>query len=131
MMTTDPVSDMLTRIRNAILARHPRVDMPLSKLKIRIAEILKEEGFIAEYSVQNEVPATLTVLLKYGRDRSSAIIGLRRLSRPGRRVYVKHSDLPKVMSGMGISIISTSRGVLTNKQAENERVGGELLCEVW
>jgi small subunit ribosomal protein S8 len=130
-MTTDPVSDMLTRIRNAILARHARVEMPLSKLKIRIAEILKEEGFIAEYSVQNETPATLTVLLKYSRDRSSAIIGLRRLSRPGRRVYVKHSDLPKVMSGMGISIISTSRGVLTNKQAENERIGGELLCEVW
>ena len=131
MMTTDPVSDMLTRIRNAILARHPRVEMPLSKLKIRIAELLKEEGFIAEYSVQNEEPPTLTILLKYGRDRSSAIMGLRRLSRPGRRVYVKHSDLPKVMSGMGISIISTSRGVLTNRQAETERVGGELLCEVW
>ena len=131
MMITDPVSDMLTRIRNAILARHARVEMPLSKLKARIAEILKEEGYIAEYSVQNETPATLTILLKYDRDRSSAIIGLRRLSRPGRRVYVKHSDLPKVMSGMGISIISTSRGVLTNRQAENERVGGELLCEVW
>ena len=131
MMTTDPVSDMLTRIRNAILARHARVEMPLSKIKARIAEILKEEGYIAEYSVQAETPPTLTILLKYGRDRSSAIIGLRRLSRPGRRVYVKHSDLPNVMSGMGISIISTSRGVLTNKQAENARVGGELLCEVW
>jgi small subunit ribosomal protein S8 len=131
MMTTDPVSDMLTRIRNAILARHARVEMPLSKIKARIAQILKDEGFIAEFSVQSETPPTLTILLKYGRDRSSAIIGLRRLSRPGRRVYVKHSDLPKVMSGMGISIISTSRGVLTNKQAENERVGGELLCEVW
>jgi small subunit ribosomal protein S8 len=130
-MTNDPIADMLTRIRNAILAHHARAEMPLSKLKVRIAEILKEEGFIADYSVQDEKPATLTVLLKYGRDKNSAIIGLRRLSRPGRRVYVGHGDLPKVMSGMGISIISTSRGVLTNKQAEQQRVGGELLCEVW
>lgn len=130
-MTTDPIADMLTRIRNGLLARHPRVEMPLSKLKVRIAEILKEEGFISEFSVQNEAPATLAVVLKYGRDKSSAIVGMRRLSRPGRRVYVKHSDLPKVMSGMGISIISTSRGVLTNRQAAHERVGGELLCEVW
>ena len=130
-MTTDPIADMLTRIRNGLLARHPRVEMPLSKLKIRIAEILKEEGFISEYSVQTEAPATLAVVLKYGRDKTSAIVGMRRLSRPGRRVYVKHTDLPKVMAGMGISIISTSRGVLTNRQAETERVGGELLCEVW
>jgi small subunit ribosomal protein S8 len=130
-MTTDPIADMLTRIRNGLMARHPRVEMPLSKLKVRIAEILKDEGFISEYSVQSEAPATLAVVLKYGRDKSSAIVGMRRLSRPGRRVYVKHSDLPKVMSGMGISIISTSRGVLTNRQAETERIGGELLCEVW
>jgi small subunit ribosomal protein S8 len=130
-MTTDPIADMLTRIRNGLLARHPRVEMPLSKLKVRIAEILKDEGFISEFSVQTETPATLAVVLKYSRDKSSAIVGMRRLSRPGRRVYVKHSDLPHVMSGMGISIISTSRGVLTNRQAETERVGGELLCEVW
>jgi small subunit ribosomal protein S8 len=130
-MTTDPIADMLTRIRNGLLARHPRVEMPLSKVKVRIAEILKDEGFISEYSVQAETPATLAVVLKYGRDKTSAIIGMRRLSRPGRRVYVKHTELPKVMSGMGISIISTSRGVLTNRQAETERVGGELLCEVW
>lgn len=129
-MTTDPIADMLTRIRNGLLARHPRVEMPLSKLKVRIAEILKDEGFISEFSVQAE-PATLAVVLKYGRDKTSAIVGMRRLSRPGRRVYVKHTDLPKTMSGMGISIISTSRGVLTNRQAETERVGGELLCEVW
>ena len=130
-MTNDPIADMLTRIRNGILARHPRVEMPLSKLKVHIAEILKSEGFISEFSVQTEAPGSLTILLKYGRDKSSAIIGLRRLSRPGRRVYVGHADLPKVMSGMGISIISTSRGVLTNKQAEQQRLGGELLCEVW
>jgi small subunit ribosomal protein S8 len=130
-MTNDPIADMLSRINNAILARHARVEMPLSKVKLRIAELLRDEGFIDGFSVQSELPATLTVLLKYDRDRSSAIVGLRRVSRPGRRLYVKHSELPKVMSGMGISIISTSRGVLTNKQAAKERVGGELLCEVW
>jgi small subunit ribosomal protein S8 len=130
-MTSDPIADMLTRIRNAILARHPRVEMPLSKVKARIAELLKEEGYIEDFSIQSEAPGTLTVLLRYGRDRASAIVGLKRLSRPGRRVYVKHTELPKVMAGMGISIISTSRGVLTNRQAEKENVGGELLCEVW
>jgi small subunit ribosomal protein S8 len=130
-MTTDPIADMLSRIHNAILARHPRVEMPLSKIKVHIAGILKEEGFIDGFSVQSEMPATITLTLKYSRDRSSAIVGMKRCSRPGRRLYVKHTDLPKVMSGMGISIISTSRGVLTNRQAVKERVGGELLCEVW
>jgi small subunit ribosomal protein S8 len=130
-MTSDPIADMLTRIRNAILARHTRVEMPLSKVKARIAELLKEEGYIEDFSIQNEAHGTLTVLLRYSRERASAIVGLKRLSRPGRRVYVKHTELPKVMAGMGISIISTSRGVLTNRQAEKERVGGELLCEVW
>jgi len=130
-MTTDPVADMLTRIRNAILARHERTEIPHSKLKERIAIILRDEGYISEFSVQPEMPATITVQLKYGRDRTSAIVGMRRLSRPGRRLYVRHQDLTKVMSGMGISIISTSHGVLTNRQAEQQRVGGELLCEVW
>jgi small subunit ribosomal protein S8 len=130
-MTTDPIADMLARIRNAALARHPRAEMPLSQIKVHIAEILKAEGFIDGFSVLNEGHGTLTIELKYGRDRASAIVGLKRVSRPGRRLYVKHTDLPKVMSGMGISIISTSRGVLTNKQAVQERIGGELLCEVW
>ena len=130
-MTNDPIADMLARIRNAILARHPRADMPLSKMKVRIAQILKDEGYIEDFSMQPQAPATLSVVLKYGRDRASAIVGMRRMSRPGRRVYVRHDDLPKVMSGMGISIVSTSRGVLTGSQAENQRVGGELLCEVW
>ena len=130
-MTTDPIADMLSRIRNAIMARHVRTEMPLSKMKLRIAQILKDEGYIEDFSSQAEAPATLTVLLKYGRDKNSAIIGMRRLSRPGRRVYVSHAELPKVMSGMGISIVSTSRGVLTGSQAEQQRVGGELLCEVW
>lgn len=137
-MTTDPIADMLARIRNAVLARHARTEMPLSKMKIRIAQILKEEGYIEDFATQGdlgaasaEAPATLSIQLKYGRDRASAIVGMRRLSRPGRRVYVRHDDLPKVMSGMGISIVSTSRGVLTGNQAKKERVGGELLCEVW
>jgi small subunit ribosomal protein S8 len=131
-MTTDPVADMLTRIRNAILARHTNTEIPLSKLKVHIAEILKAEGYIAGFAVKEEgFQGTITVELKYGRDRQSAIVGMKRLSRPGRRVYVRHQDLTKVMNGMGISIISTSRGLLTNRQAEQERIGGELLCEVW
>jgi small subunit ribosomal protein S8 len=130
-MTTDPVADMLTRIRNAILARHATTEIPLSKLKIHIAEILKAEGYIAGFSVKEGLQGAITVELKYGRDRQSAIVGMKRLSRPGRRIYVRHQDLTKVMNGMGISIISTSRGLLTNRQAEQERIGGELLCEVW
>ena len=130
-MTTDPIADMLARIRNAVLARHARTDMPLSKVKVRIAQILKDEGYIDDFSFQEEAPATLSIVLKYGRDKNSAIVGMRRLSRPGRRVYVRHDALPKVMSGMGISIVSTSRGVLTGRQAEQQRIGGELLCEVW
>jgi small subunit ribosomal protein S8 len=130
-MTTDPVADMLTRIRNAILARHATTEIPLSKLKVHIAEILKSEGYIAGFSVKDGLQGAITVELKYGRDRQSAIVGMKRLSRPGRRIYVRHQDLTKVMNGMGISIISTSRGLLTNRQAEQERIGGELLCEVW
>jgi len=131
-MTTDPVADMLTRIRNAILARHTSTEIPLSKLKVHIAEILKAEGYISSFAVKEEgLPGTITVELKYGRDKESAIVGMKRLSRPGRRIYVRHQDLTKVMNGMGISIISTSRGLLTNRQAQQECIGGELLCEVW
>ena len=127
---TAPVADMLTRIRNAIVARHDRVEIPLSKLKVRIAEILKDEGYIQDFSVQTE-PSALVVSLKYGRDRTSAILGLKRTSRPGRRVYVGHKDIPKVLNGLGTAIISTSRGLLTDKQARQGHVGGELVCEVW
>lgn len=130
-MITDPVGDMLTRIRNAILARHERAEIPLSRLKREIAEILKAEGFIQGYEVSEEPSAKLTVILKYGRDRANAILGLKRCSRPGRRVYVRHRDLPQVRGGLGISIISTSRGLLTNRAASEQNVGGELLCEVW
>jgi small subunit ribosomal protein S8 len=130
-MMTDPIADMLSRIRNAIMVQHESTEIPLSKLKLRIAEILKEEGYISDFEVKTEHPATLTVYLKYGREKSSAIIGIRRKSRPGRRLYVGHRDLPRVMNGMGIAIVSTSRGLLTCAEARKQRVGGEVLCEVW
>ncbi|HEX9298358.1 MAG TPA: 30S ribosomal protein S8 [Polyangiaceae bacterium] len=129
-MMTDPVSDMLTRIRNAALARHERTLVPKSELKKHIAEILKSEGFIADVRTEED-PRTLTIVLKYGRDRSSAIDGIRRVSRPGRRVYVRHDRIPRVLSGMGVAILSTSRGVMSDKEARRQKVGGELLCEVW
>lgn len=129
-MMTDPVSDMLTRIRNAALARHERTTIPASKLKKHIAEILKLEGYIADVRDEGD-ERNLTIVLKYGRDRSSAIDGIRRVSRPGRRVYVGHDEIPRVLSGMGIAILSTSRGVMSDKEARRQKVGGELLCEVW
>jgi small subunit ribosomal protein S8 len=130
-MMTDPVSDMLTRIRNAAMARHERTQIPASQLKKHIAEILKSEGFIADVRDSEEDPRNLTIVLKYGRDRSSAIDGIKRVSRPGRRVYVRHDHIPRVLSGMGVAILSTSRGVMSDKEARRQKVGGELLCEVW
>jgi len=130
-MMTDPVSDMLTRIRNAIRARHDRVEIPLSNLKVNLAKILQQEGYIESFSVQQENHGSLTLNLKYNRDQKNAILGLKRASRPGRRVYVGHSDAPKVLNGMGISIISTSQGLLTDRDARTKHVGGEVLCEVW
>ena len=130
-MLTDPISDMLTRIRNASLAHHDKTSMPASNLKIRIAELLKSEGYIVDYAVEGEVQRTLTVDLKYGRDRRSAIIGIRRSSKPGRRVYVACDAIPKVNNGVGVAILSTSSGVITDRTARDRKVGGELLCEVW
>lgn len=130
-MITDPVSDMLARIRNALLARHEAVEIPFSRLKTRIAEILKQEGFIDDYAVKEEFPASLRVQLKYTDGRKPAIVGMRRTSRPGRRVYVRHKHIPHVLNGMGISIISTSHGVVTDRDARKQAVGGEVLCEVW
>ncbi|MFW6067366.1 MAG: 30S ribosomal protein S8 [Myxococcota bacterium] len=130
-MMTDPISDMLTRIRNAAIARLDRCEIPHSKLKVRIADILKQEGYIHDYRVEEAVPGKITVFLKYGRERRCAILGLQRRSRPGRRVYVGHSQIPKVNNGLGIAILSTSRGVMTDRQARESRVGGEVLCEVW
>lgn len=130
-MMTDPVADMLTRIRNAIRARHDRVEVPLSSLKVNLAKILQQEGYIESFSVQEENHGSLTLSLKYNRDQKNAILGLKRTSRPGRRVYVGHKDAPKVLNGLGISIISTSLGLLTDRDARSKHVGGEVLCEVW
>jgi small subunit ribosomal protein S8 len=131
-MMTDPIADMLTRIRNASLARHDRTEVPASRLKAAVAEILKLEGYIADVRPSEETSTKkLTIVLKYGRDRSSAIDGIRRVSRPGRRVYVTHDRIPRVFSGLGISILSTSRGLMSDREARRQKVGGELLCEVW
>lgn len=127
-MMTDPIADMLTRLRNASLARLDRTEIPLSKLKVRIAQILKEEGFVTEYRVNDR---SLTVFLKYGRDRQCAFAGIRRKSRPGRRIYVGHSSIPKVHNGLGVAILSTSHGLMTDKKAREQKIGGEVLCEVW
>jgi small subunit ribosomal protein S8 len=131
-MMTDPIADMLTRIRNGALARHERVEMPHSKLKEHVASVMRAEGYLDDVRAsEGEEPKILTLVLRYGRDRESAIDGLRRVSTPGRRVYVRHDRINRVCSGMGISILSTSRGVMTDREARRQRVGGELLCEVW
>ncbi|KPK13251.1 MAG: 30S ribosomal protein S8 [Myxococcales bacterium SG8_38] len=130
-MITDPIADMLTRIRNAAQAQHEQTVLPSSKLKERLAEILKQEGFIEDYRVEDGIQKTLTIFLKYGRDRQSAFVGMRRSSRPGRRFYVGHRDIPRVQNGMGVAILSTSAGVMTDRDARDKRVGGEVLCEVW
>jgi len=131
-MMSDPISDMLARIRNGALARHDRVEMPHSTLKQSIANVLKQEGYLDDVRESDgEGPKTLTLVLRYGREKSAAIDGVRRVSAPGRRVYVRHDRIPRVRSGMGISILSTSRGVMTDRQAREQKVGGELLCEVW
>jgi small subunit ribosomal protein S8 len=131
-MMTDPIADMLARIRNAALARHDRAEMPHSLLKEHVAKVLKGEGFIDDVRVtEGEGPKTLTLVMRYSRGKESAIDGVRRVSTPGRRVYVRHDRIPRVRSGMGVSILSTSRGVMTDKEARKQRVGGELLCEVW
>src|SRR4051812_12374667 len=130
-MMTDPIADMLTRIRNASLARHDRTEMPASRMKQAVAQILKNEGYIADVRPSEGEGHKLTIVLKYGRDRQSALDGVKRVSRPGRRVYVRHDQIPRVFSGLGISILSTSRGVMSDRQAREQKVGGELLCEVW
>jgi small subunit ribosomal protein S8 len=131
-MMTDPIADMLTRIRNASMARHDRTEMPYSRLKEHVARVLKSEGFVDDVRVSDgEGAKQLTVVLRYGRDKESALDGIRRVSTPGRRVYVRHDRIPRVLSGMGVSILSTSHGVMTDKDARKQKVGGELLCEVW
>ncbi len=132
MSFTDPVADFLTRIRNGIKARHQKVDVPASKLKLEIARILKEEGFIANYKpTEEEGKKVIRVYLKYGADNSAAISNVVRVSRPGCRVYVGKTDIPRVLGGLGINILTTPKGVMTGKQARKEGVGGEILCEVY
>jgi small subunit ribosomal protein S8 len=132
MSFTDPIGDMLTRIRNASSARHEKVLVPRSRLKIRIAEVLKEEGFIKDFLVHHDGPqGAITILLKYSADREPAISDIKRVSRPGLRRYVPTDSIPRVLNGMGIAILSTSKGVLADREARKQKVGGELICTVW
>ena len=132
MTMTDPIADMLTRLRNANSAYHDAATMPYSKLKARIAEILQQEGYIASWSVADaEVGKALTIELKYGPNRERSIAGIRRISKPGLRVYAKSTNLPRVLGGLGVAILSTSSGLLTDKQANKKGVGGEVLAYVW
>ena len=132
MTMTDPIADMLTRIRNANKAYHDRVTMPYSKIKTHIAEILQQEGYISGWSTEGEgVTHTIVVELKYGPNRERTIAGVRRISKPGLRVYAKATNLPKVLGGLGVAIISTSTGLLTDRQASKRGVGGEVLAYVW
>ncbi|MFT4086411.1 MAG: 30S ribosomal protein S8 [Gordonia sp. (in: high G+C Gram-positive bacteria)] len=132
MTMTDPIADFLTRLRNANSAYHDEVSLPSSKIKVNIAEILKREGYITDFKVEDaEVGKKLVVTLKYGPSRERSIAGLRRVSKPGLRVYAKSTNLPKVLGGLGVAIISTSSGLLTDRQAANQGVGGEVLAYVW
>jgi len=132
MSMTDPIADMLTRIRNATMVRHDRTDIPASKMKLEIAKILKQEGYIRTFKLIDEGPqGVIRVYLKYSDDGEPVIHGLKRVSRPGRRVYRGVEDLPKVLNGLGVAIVSTNRGILTDEQARRLGVGGEVLCEIW
>jgi len=132
MSMSDPLADMLTRIRNGVHARFESVEMPLSKLKVNVAKVLKQEGYINDYHIIDQgVQGVLRIDLKYGPDNEQVITGIRRVSKPGLRQYKKCSQIPKVMSGLGIGILSTSRGVMTDREARRRKLGGELLCEVW
>ncbi|PYY34871.1 MULTISPECIES: 30S ribosomal protein S8 [unclassified Curtobacterium] len=132
MTMTDPVADMLTRLRNANSAHHDAVSLPSSKLKQTIADILKREGYISEWKVEDaRVGQTLTIELKYGPDRERSIAGIKRVSKPGLRVYAKSTELPRVLGGLGVAILSTSSGLLTDREAEQKGVGGEVLAYVW
>ena len=132
MVMTDPVADFLTRIRNANMVMHETVEVPASKTKLAIAEILKNEGYIKEYEqVEDGKQGVIRVYLKYGANKTKVITGLRRISKPGLKVYCKKDEVPKVLGGLGIAIISTSKGVMTDKKARKENVGGEVLAFVW
>jgi small subunit ribosomal protein S8 len=132
MSFTDPIGDMLTRIRNASSARHEKCLVPASRLKVKIAEVLKEEGFIKDFLVHQDGPqGAITILLKYSADREPAIGVIKRVSKPGLRRYVPTDSIPRVLNGMGIAILSTSKGVMVDRDARKQKVGGELICTVW
>ena len=131
MIMTDPIADMLTRIRNALQARHETVEIPASKEKTAIAEILKNEGFITDFTIAGDVKKTITITLKYGPNGEKVISGLKRISKPGLRAYAKVDSIPRVLNGLGIAIISTSEGMMTDKDARAKHVGGEVLAYVW
>jgi small subunit ribosomal protein S8 len=129
---TDPIADMLTRIRNACMAKHEKVDIPGSRLKLEIARILKEEGYIKNYKfLKDNKQGVIRITLKYEEDRRPVIEGMERVSRPGRRVYIGAKEIPRVLGGFGIAILSTSRGVMTDRKAREMNTGGEILCKVW
>ena len=132
MSMSDPLADMLTRLRNAVMVKFDSVQMPKSNVKVSIAKVLKDEGFITDYHVSDEgVQGTLTIDLKYGSNREPVIVGIKRISKPGLRRYAKVGDISKVLNGLGIAIISTSSGIVTDKIARANNTGGEILCEVW
>ncbi|PIE57948.1 MAG: 30S ribosomal protein S8 [Desulfobulbus propionicus] len=132
MSMSDPLADMLTRIRNGVKARFGSVEMPLSKIKVNVARVLKQEGYIVDYQVMQEGPqGTLRIELKYGANNEAVITGIQRISKPGLRKYSKSDRIPKIMSGLGTCILSTSEGVLTDREARARNIGGELLCQVW
>src|SRR5258708_4472713 len=129
---TDPIADMLTRIRNAITARKAKVLVPMSKMKRRLADVLVDEGYIASVSSEQDgKQGTITLELRYDANNRNAIEGIRRVSRPGQRAYRRHDDLPRVRSGLGVAILTTSKGIMTDRQARKAGLGGELLCEIW
>jgi small subunit ribosomal protein S8 len=132
MLITDPIADMLTRIRNALVAKHDTVEVPASNMKLAIAEILLNEGYIKSYTVNEEgVEKMMTIVLKYGPNKQRVITGLKRVSKPGLRVYARKDKLPRVLNGLGIAIISTSKGIMTDREARNAGVGGEVLAYIW
>ena len=131
-MVSDPIGDFLNRIRNGQKARFDKVDIPASRIKANLSRILKEEGYIKNYKfIRDDKQGVLRIHLKYGESRDGALTGAKRISRPGRRIYVGHEEIPKILNGMGVSIVSTSRGVMTDREARKERIGGEVLCSLW
>ncbi len=129
---TDPVADLLTRIRNAVLVKHPLVDLPSSKLKVAMVELLKKEGYIVDYRVvEDDRQGRLQIRLKYDSKKNGVIQGLKEVSKPGRRVYVKHNEMPKVLNGLGMAVISSTHGIMTGRECKRKRLGGEWICSVW